>query len=92
MKVETFASGVRSRRAEETGIKPTPNGGLHVVILMPLRDDWDSAAELIRQLDRLTSSTACILEVVVVDDGSLTSPNPAHFNAHFSAIQRVRVL
>jgi glycosyltransferase involved in cell wall biosynthesis len=59
---------------------------------MPLRDDWDSAAELIRQLERVTSSAACILEVVVVDDGSKTPPNAAQFNMPFSAIQRVRVL
>jgi hypothetical protein len=77
------------RLAEETEIKPKPHGGLRVVILMPLRDDFDSAAELIRQLDR-TSSIACILEVIVVDDGSVTSPSAAHFNTQFVAIWQLR--
>jgi len=33
----------------------TPSSPLHVVVLMPLRDDWASAAELISKLDQAFS-------------------------------------
>ena len=46
---------------------------LHVVVLMPVRDDWVSAAELVRSLDRTVSAgqvNVC-LDVLMVDDGSV---------------------
>ena len=33
---------------------------LRLVVLMPVRDDWQSAAELIRRIDRAVSSNAHI--------------------------------
>jgi hypothetical protein len=43
---------------------------LHLIVLMPLRDDWPSAAELIRRLDKAISSEACTMEIILIDDFS----------------------
>ncbi len=44
---------------------------LRVAVLMPVRDDWTSAAELIRQLNKTLSAYPCILDIVLMDDGSV---------------------
>lgn len=59
---------------------------------MPLRDDWASAAELIRMLDKTICSEPCALNIVLVDDGSVQSANPAEFQADFAAVQNIRSL
>lgn len=59
---------------------------------MPLRDDWPSAAELIRRIDKVTSSSACTIEVLLVDDGSLQRYDPADFQAGFSVVRAIRTL
>ena len=65
---------------------------LHVVILMPLRDDWASAAELTRRLDQTISSYPCTLDVVFADDGSTQPCIPADFQSAFSAIRSIQRL
>lgn len=65
---------------------------MRVVVLMPLRDDWISAAELIRQLDTVISSYACALEVLIVDDGSLQDCSSADFQSKFTAVKTIRKL
>ena len=40
-----------------------PASSLNVVVVMPLRDDWSSAAELIRRLDQAIASYPCALHV-----------------------------
>ena len=46
---------------------------------MPIRDDWASAAELIRRLDQTISSYPFGLHVLLVDDGSVQSYRSADF-------------
>lgn len=65
---------------------------LRVVILIPLRDDWLSAAELLTQLDRALSGQPFRVEVLLVDDGSRQQCEAADFPAQFAAIRSIRVL
>lgn len=70
-----------------------PQGSLlRVVVLMPLRDDWASAAELIRLLDRVLSSYPCTLDVLLMDDGSVQEFQPADFQSRFAVVRRIRTL
>lgn len=59
---------------------------------MPLRDDWASAAELIRRLDRAVSSLPHTIEIFLVDDGSLQRYNREDFHGHFSVVRTIRIL
>ena len=43
---------------------------LRLKVIMPLRDDWASAAELIRRIDKAVSPDACIIDILLVDDAS----------------------
>jgi glycosyltransferase involved in cell wall biosynthesis len=67
---------------------------LHVVVLMPVRDDWVSAAELVRSLDQTVSAGQANvrLDVLLVDDGSVESCLAARFEAPFAAVRTVQVL
>ncbi len=64
---------------------------LHIMALMPLRDDWASVSELIRRLDRVISGI-CTLEILLVDDGSLQKYDPGDFKHSFCAVQRIQIL
>ena len=59
---------------------------------MPLRDDWASAAELIRRLDRTVASYPCTLDVLLVDDASLQVCNGADFQSQLAAVCPIRTL
>ena len=65
---------------------------LRLIVLMPLRDDWPSAAELIRRLDRAISSDAYAMEIILVDDGSLHRCGPNDFQGSFSVVRAIRTL
>ncbi len=65
---------------------------LRVVILVPIRDDWASAAELLRRLDQALSSTAYVVDVLLVDDGSVQEFRAADFPARFSALRSIGIL
>ena len=65
---------------------------LRLLILMPVRDDWVSAAELIRQLDMPVASCGCVVDVLMVDDGSLQSCPIGDFQGVFTAVRTIRVL
>src|SRR5260370_30968785 len=67
---------------------------LHVVVLMPVRDDWVSAAELVRSLDRTVygGPVQVRLDVLMVDDGSAESCLSARFEAPFAVMRKVQVL
>ncbi len=62
------------------------------MVLMPLRDDWTSAAELIRRLDRAISSDACTIEILLVDDASVESCDRNDFQGSFSSVRVIRSL
>jgi len=70
-----------------------PSGSpMRVVVLMPVRDDWDSVAELVRRLDQTICSYPCALDVLIVDDGSVQECDPGDFQSHFSAVRSIRIL
>jgi glycosyltransferase involved in cell wall biosynthesis len=59
---------------------------------MPVRDDWASAAELIRRLDRTLSTFQCILNILLVDDGSVERFKATDFQSRFAVVQSIRIL
>ena len=59
---------------------------------MPLRDDWTSAAELIRRIDKSISSVAYRVEIVLVDDGSVQMCERSIFPSSLSAVRKIRIL
>jgi polyisoprenyl-phosphate glycosyltransferase len=59
---------------------------------VPLRDDWASAAELIRRLDQTVRSHPCTLDVLLVDDASLQVCDAAAFQSQLAAVRTVRTL
>jgi glycosyltransferase involved in cell wall biosynthesis len=70
----------------------THNPPLRVTVLMPLRDDWASAAELIRRIDRAISPDAFSVEIILVDDGSVQMYNRDKFQFTYSAVKAIRIL
>ena len=65
---------------------------MRVTVLMPLRDDWASGAELIRRLDRTLSAYPCILNVLLVDDGSVEPCAAADFRSEYAVVRSIGVL
>ena len=65
---------------------------LRVAILMPLHDDWTSAAELIRRIDKSISSVAYRVEIVLVDDRSEQMCERSIFPSSLSAVRTIRIL
>ncbi|MGA2570061.1 MAG: glycosyltransferase [Terracidiphilus sp.] len=65
---------------------------LRVVVLIPLRDDWASAAVLIRRLDQAISSRPYLVDVLLVDDCSRQDFDAAEFPSRFAAIRSVSIL
>ena len=65
---------------------------LRVVVLIPLRDDWASAAELISRLDPAFSAIACAVDILLVDDGSVEDFNAAEFPSRLAALKRMQIL
>jgi glycosyltransferase involved in cell wall biosynthesis len=78
------------RKRLETGTLPHPP--LHLMVVMPLRDDWTSAAELIRRLDSAISSNACTMEILLVDDASVERYDHNDFQSSFSSVRVIRRL
>ncbi len=69
-----------------------PTSPLKIIVLIPLRDDWASSAELIRRLDQTLAAYPCILDVLIVDDGSQQACNPADFQSQFTVVRTIRIL
>jgi polyisoprenyl-phosphate glycosyltransferase len=65
---------------------------LRVTILMPLRDDWSCAEELIRRIDRAAQSSRYAISVVLIDDGSVKKCDASKFAGPFTAVREIRVL
>src|SRR5262245_6121494 len=70
----------------------TQHPPLRLIVLMPLRDDWPSAAELIRRLDKAISSDGCTMEIILVDDGSVQRCDRNDFQSGFSVVRAIRTL
>ncbi len=69
-----------------------PASPLQVAIVMPIRDDWTSAAELLRLLDQAISSFPCVVDVLMVDDGSIQDFQSAEFQSRFARLRSIRIL
>lgn len=70
----------------------TQRSPLRLVVLMPLRDDWLSAAELIRRLDKADFPYACTIEILLIDDSSIQACNVADFQFLPSVVRAIRIL
>jgi len=63
-----------------------------VVVLMPLRDDWASAAELIRRLEQAISPYPYIVSILMVDDGSVQDFRSVDFQPRLGVLRSIRIL
>lgn len=68
-----------------------PPAPLQLAVLIPLRDDWASAAQLLRALDSSLASASCVAHVFLVDDGSV-SPCPHADFSGYAALRSIRLL
>jgi polyisoprenyl-phosphate glycosyltransferase len=71
---------------------PPPGSPLRVVILIPLRDDWVSAAELTHRLDQAFAPHPYRIDVLLVDDGSRQDFSSSEFPEQFDAITSIQIL
>ena len=81
--------GASSQGKRNAMTEPRP---LRLSVLMPLRDDWASAAELIRRLDQAISSHACTMQIILVDDGSVQRCDRNDFQVAFSVVRGIQTL
>src|SRR5262249_8564454 len=65
---------------------------LRLVVLLPVRDDWTSAAVLVRQLDHVAASFPCSLDIWFVDDGSVQEGSVADFQCTWTVRRTIRIL
>jgi polyisoprenyl-phosphate glycosyltransferase len=70
----------------------TQHPPLRLMVLMPVRDDWPSAAELILRLDKAISSDSCTMEILLVDDSSVQRCGREDFQISFSVVRAIRTL
>ena len=70
----------------------TQHPSLRLTVIMPLRDDWSSAAELIRRLDKAISPNACVIEALLLDDGSTQTYDALDFQGNFAVVQSIRTV
>ena len=64
----------------------------HVIVLLPVFNDWLSLSLLIPQLDETLAAHRFTAELVVVDDASTTEVDPGIVKARLSAITSVGVV
>jgi len=60
--------------------------------MMPVLDDWLSAAELLRRLDKALVDSGYAATILMVDDGSAQQCVPRDFQSDFVVIQRIQIL
>jgi hypothetical protein len=65
---------------------------LNVVVLIPVRDDWVSVAELLRRLDQVVSSHPYVIDVLLVDDCSVEILGVGELSSRFAALRSIRTL
>jgi polyisoprenyl-phosphate glycosyltransferase len=65
---------------------------LSLTVMMPVLDDWLSAAELLRRLDKAIAASGCIATILLVDDGSVQQCDHDDFRSGFSVIRRIQLL
>ena len=65
---------------------------MRIAVLMPVRDDWPSASELLRRLDQTLIAFPCNLHVLLVDDGSVQQCKKTDFPSQFAVIKSLSIL
>jgi len=65
---------------------------LKLLVLMPVYEDWASAAEVCRRMDACIGEVDAAVEVVWINDGSQTDPRPAVRELRLRHIGRISVL
>lgn len=65
---------------------------LNLAILMPVRDDWASAAVLIQRLDDALDQRGCAVEVFLVDDGSSQPVATGKFQTSSRSVQTINII
>jgi polyisoprenyl-phosphate glycosyltransferase len=63
-----------------------------LIVMMPVLDDWLSAAELIRRLDKAIADSDYIATILLVDDGSAQQCDPSDFQTDFAIIRNIELL
>ena len=66
---------------------------LRMIVLIPLYNDWDVADIVCRELDaEFSRQTGVEVQILIVDDGSVTSRRPELFSAQFESIRALHLL
>jgi len=65
---------------------------MSLIVMMPVLDDWLSAAALLRRLDKAIAAFGCIATILLIDDGSTEQCNYAEFQSDFAVIRRIQLL
>jgi polyisoprenyl-phosphate glycosyltransferase len=82
-----------SRSADLTRIPTlTEQQPLSLIVMMPVLDDWLSAAELLRRLDKAIAASGYIATILLVDDGSTQQCDYGDFKSDFAIIRRIQLL
>jgi len=63
----------------------------HIVVLMPVLDDWEPARVLLGQLDRFAATRTAPVRIIILDDGS-TQAAPPDLGVGLESIERVTLL
>ncbi|MBM3763036.1 MAG: hypothetical protein FJW36_22670 [Acidobacteria bacterium] len=66
--------------------------GLNLAILMPVKDDWASASQLIGLIDEKLRGSNVSATAVCVDDGSILSWRDFAFPDSLSAVKEIRTV
>jgi glycosyltransferase involved in cell wall biosynthesis len=62
-----------------------------LTILIPIRDDWDSLAQLVASIDSAVATLDAQVRVVIVDDASEGSPQPLAACSHLAGVDVLRL-
>jgi glycosyltransferase involved in cell wall biosynthesis len=67
-------------------------GPMHVEVLIPILDDWESVGEVIMRLDRAFAASPDSLAIILVDDGSTTEPSPGFGSGVYTKLNEISIL
>jgi glycosyltransferase involved in cell wall biosynthesis len=78
---------------DKMGENSTGNSAAPIVVMIPMFNDWESLALLLKSVDRVLFRESLGAEVIVVDDGSyVPEGNSFNFDDGFKAIKKIGVL
>jgi polyisoprenyl-phosphate glycosyltransferase len=69
-----------------------PRSQLRVLIVMPVHDDWTSAAELVQRIDKCVPPLEFHIEIILIDDGSALRWERSMFRPSFSVVRKIQIL